>query len=51
LRYFLQRDAEALSAALHILLRAIEAWLRERSGCASGRLGAVSLRSNASAAR
>jgi hypothetical protein len=42
LRYFLQRDPEALSAVLHILLRVIEAALRERSRCASGRLGAVS---------
>jgi hypothetical protein len=42
LRYFLQRDAEALSAVLHILLRVIEARLRERSGCFGGRLGAVS---------
>ena len=42
LRYFLQRDPEALSALLHILLRVIEAALRERSRCASGRLGAVS---------
>jgi hypothetical protein len=50
LRYFLQRDPEALGAVLHILLRVIEARLRERSRCASGRLGAVSLRSSALAA-
>ena len=42
LRYFLQRDPEALGAVLHILLRVIEARLRQRSGCARGRLGAVS---------
>jgi hypothetical protein len=42
LRYFLQRDPEALSVVLHILLRVIEARLRQRSGCARGRLGAVS---------
>jgi hypothetical protein len=42
LRYFLQRDPEALGAVLHILLRVIEARLRERSPCASGRVGAVS---------
>jgi hypothetical protein len=42
LRYFLQRDPEALSAVLHVFLRVIEAWLRQRSGCARGRLGAVS---------
>lgn len=42
LRYFLSRDPEALSAVLHILLRVIEARLRERSGCAGARLGAVS---------
>ena len=42
LRYFLQRDSEALGAVLHILLRVIEARLRERSGCPGGRLGAVS---------
>jgi Putative transposase len=42
LRYFLQRDSEALGAVLHILLRVIEARLRQRSGCALGRLGAVS---------
>jgi len=42
LRYFLQRDANALGAVLHIFLRVIEARLRERSGCARGRLGAVS---------
>jgi hypothetical protein len=41
LRHFLQRDPEALGAVLHILLRVIEARLRERSGCARGRLGAV----------
>ena len=39
---FLQRDAAALSAVLHILLRVIEARLRERSGGFGGRLGAVS---------
>ena len=50
LRYFLQRDPEALGAVLHILLRVIEARLRERSRCARGRLGAVSLRSSALAA-
>jgi hypothetical protein len=42
LRYFLQRNPEALSAVLHILLRVIEARLRKRSGCPGGRLGAVS---------
>jgi hypothetical protein len=42
LRYFLQRDSEALGAVLHILLRVIEARLRQRSGCPGGRLGAVS---------
>jgi hypothetical protein len=42
LRYFLQRDADALSAVLHILLRVIETRLRERSACPGGRLGAVS---------
>ena len=36
------RDPEALGAVLHILLRVIEARLRQRSGCARGRLGAVS---------
>ena len=51
LRYFLQRDANALGAVLHILLRVIEARRRQRSGCARGRLGAVSLCSNALAAR
>ena len=51
LRYFLRRDPEALSAVLHILLRVIEARLHERSHCASRRLGAVSLRSSALAAR
>jgi hypothetical protein len=40
--YFLQRDPEALGAVLHILLRVTEARLRIRSGCARGRLGAVS---------
>ena len=35
-------EPEALSAVLHILLRVIEACLRQRSRCASGRLGAVS---------
>jgi hypothetical protein len=42
LRHFLQRDSEALGAVLHILLRVIEARLRQRSGCPGGRLGAVS---------
>ena len=42
LRYVLQRDPEALGAVLHILLRVIEARLRQRSGCRGGRLGAVS---------
>ena len=42
LRYFLQRDSEALGAVLHILLRVIEARLRQRSGFHAGRLGAVS---------
>ena len=51
LRYFLNRDPEALGAVLHIFLRVIEAWLRQRSGCPGGRLGAVSLRNSASAAR
>jgi hypothetical protein len=32
LRYFRQRDPEALGAVLHILLRIIEARLRRRSG-------------------
>jgi hypothetical protein len=36
------RDPEALGAVLHILLRVIEARLRERSHCARGQLGAVS---------
>jgi hypothetical protein len=39
LRYFLQHDPEAISAVLHILLRVIEARLRQRSGCARGRPG------------
>jgi hypothetical protein len=39
LRYFLQRDPQALSAVLHIFLRVIEARLRQRSGCTRGRLG------------
>jgi hypothetical protein len=43
LRYVLQRDPEALSAVLHILLRVIEARLRQRTGCVGRRLGAVSL--------
>ena len=42
LRYFLQRDSEALGAVLHILLHVIEARLRQRSGFPAGRLGAVS---------
>ena len=42
LRYFLQHDSEALGAVLHIFLRVIEVRLRQRSGCAHGRLGAVS---------
>jgi hypothetical protein len=42
LRYFLQRDSEALGAVLHIFLRVIEVRLRQRSGCPGGRLGAVS---------
>ena len=42
LRYFLQHEPEAISAVLHILLRAIEARQRQRSGWARGRLGAVS---------
>jgi hypothetical protein len=42
LRYFLNRDPEALGAVLHIVLRVIEARLRQRSGCPGGRLGAVS---------
>jgi hypothetical protein len=50
LRYFLNRDPEALGAVLHIL-RVIEARLRQRSGCARGRLGAVSLCSSALALR
>jgi len=41
LRYFLQRHPEALSSVPHILLQVIEARLRQRSGCAHGRLGAV----------
>ena len=39
---FLQHDPEAISAVLHIFLRVIEARLRQGSGCARGRLGAVS---------
>jgi hypothetical protein len=35
----LQRDREALSAVLHMLLRIIDARLRQRSGCVGGRLG------------
>jgi hypothetical protein len=50
LRYFLRRDTEAISAVLHILLRVIEARLRQRSGCPGGRLGAVSFCSSASEA-
>ena len=42
LRYFLQRDVEGLSAVLHILLLGIGARLRQRSGCAGGRLRPVS---------
>jgi len=42
LRYFLQHEPEAISAVLHIVLRVIEARLRQGSGCARGRLGAVS---------
>ena len=42
LRYFLQHEPEAVSAVLHILLRVIEARLRHGSGCARGRLGALS---------
>jgi hypothetical protein len=42
LRYFLQHEPEATSAVLHIFLRVIEARLRRGSGCARGRLGAVS---------
>jgi hypothetical protein len=38
-RYFVQRDPEALSAVLHILLRVIEARLRQRSGWASAGWG------------
>jgi hypothetical protein len=34
----LNRDPEALNAVLHIFLRVIEARLRQRSGCARGRL-------------
>ena len=34
LRYFLQRDPEALGAVLHILLRVIEARLGQHSACA-----------------
>jgi len=51
LRYFLQHEPEAISAVLHILLRVIEAQLRQPSDCARGRLGAVSFCSSASAAR
>jgi hypothetical protein len=39
-----------LGAVLHILLRVIEAWLRQRSGWVGGRLRAVSLRGSALAA-
>jgi hypothetical protein len=35
-------EPEAISAVLHILLRVIEARLRQGSGRAHGRLGAVS---------
>jgi hypothetical protein len=42
LRYVLQHEPEAISAVLHIVLRVIEARLRQGSGCARGRLGAVS---------
>jgi hypothetical protein len=42
LRYYLQHEREAIGAVLHILLRVIEARLRHGSGCARGRLGAVS---------
>jgi hypothetical protein len=42
LRDFLGRDPEALGAVLHILLRVIEARLRQCSRCARGWLGAVS---------
>ena len=38
-RYFVQRDPEALSAVLHILLRVIEARLRQRSGRATAGWG------------
>ena len=41
-RQFPQRDPEALSAVLHILLRVIEAWPRQCSGSAGGRLRALS---------
>jgi hypothetical protein len=41
LRHSLQRDPEALSAVLHMLLPVIDAWLHERARRA-GRLGAVS---------
>jgi len=33
LRYFLQRDPDALGAVLQILLRVIEGRLRQCSGC------------------
>jgi hypothetical protein len=42
LRNFLRHEPEAISAVLHILLRVIEARLRQRSRSARGRLGAVS---------
>jgi hypothetical protein len=42
LRYFLQRDPEALGAVLQMLLRVIEARLRRCSSYVCGRLSAVS---------
>ena len=36
------RSRGAPAAVLHVLLRVIEARLRQRSGCAGGRLGAAS---------
>jgi hypothetical protein len=43
LRWYLKREARAISAVLHILLRVIEAHLRRTSGAgAHARFGAVS---------
>ena len=43
LRWYLEREPRAISAVLHILLRVIEAHLRQGSGASShARFGAVS---------